>query len=497
MQPPALPEHLSQICTKEITLIDLPNELLLDVMDDLHPSDLLNLSLLCGRLHRLALPAYLMRYGIAPIDHHLTLSAEQLEALPGLRLAPFIKDIRGLSCNMKPPSSADGIVTVVHQLCRLLFETDGLEDVTLNFDHCHMTYFECYFLGRAKEEAWIRLLTAAARRCTSLALRHKNISTGVFYADLIKQEEDKWQSRGLDRCTVDELRKLLMNRGPHAHGAEQMPYTLKSLVLHMNAFLFRSYSDWSFHILNTAPLTRLEFIGVEVPDLTSAILFRGIHIPTLEHLCITACSFSFRHFAHFLYRHSSISTLRIVDYIVPHPLSTPTLPHLVALHSSPDNITRLLTPTAAFPKLTRICVVVRVQAGDRFNISTVEHSLTPVADRLKNIDIHLDILLHPAANSRVDLEDANDVEKYPVLGRISRVAFGVSSLCTEDTEAIPTWLSVFPLLEHIEFLSVPNGPDHDGKMALLRRIVQACGQIRSVKIGEETHEVSAWLYPDS
>jgi hypothetical protein len=55
---------------------------------------------------------------------------------------------------------------------------------------------------------------------------------------------------------------------------------------------------------------------------------------------------------------------------------------------------------------------------------------------------------------------------------------------------------MFPLLEHVEFLNAQVGLDHEIKTSLLQFIVQKCASVRSVRIGEDTRDVSAWLSPD-
>ena len=83
-----------------------------------------------------------------------------------------------------------------------------------------------------------------------------------------------------------------------------------------------------------------------------------------------------------------------------------------------------------------------------------------------------------------------------MLSRVREIAFGLPRPHLVAATAIPTWLSVFPLLEHIEFLNTPIVLDHEAKMALLRRIAEKCAGIRTVKIGDDTRDMSAWLSSD-
>jgi hypothetical protein len=84
-----------------------------------------------------------------------------------------------------------------------------------------------------------------------------------------------------------------------------------------------------------------------------------------------------------------------------------------------------------------------------------------------------------------------------VLSCVQEIAFGFPHPDVVATTAIPTWLSMFPLLEHIEFLNMPMGLDYEVKMSLLRRIAQKCAGIQTVKIGDDTRDISVWLSSDS
>ena len=80
-----------------------------------------------------------------------------------------------------------------------------------------------------------------------------------------------------------------------------------------------------------------------------------------------------------------------------------------------------------------------------------------------------------------------------MLRRVREIAFGLPRPDLVAATTIPTWLSIFPLLEHVEFLNAPMGFDDELKVSLLRRITQKCGGIRTAKIGDDTRDVSVWL----
>jgi hypothetical protein len=267
--------------------------------------------------------------------------------------------------------------------------------------------------------------------------------------------------------------------------------------------LLPPFSGWAFKILNTAPLTRLDLVEVELSyaPRISSLVFGALTIPTLEHLRIISCQFNFNDLAEFLSRHNTISTFEVTSRDV-YQLPRTTIPDLVSLKSDLNNIDRLLTHTGAFPKLSHVCVVIHSSLHGQFMFVAVENSLARAAKRLTetNIRLCLDVLPASLNDYYVDLETLpNDLRNYPVLSRVREIAFGVPHLdvVTVATALIPAWLSAFPLLEHIELLNTPTGFHYEAKMSLLRRIAQKCVGIRTVKIGDDTREMSVWLSSDS
>jgi hypothetical protein len=172
-----------------------------------------------------------------------------------------------------------------------------------------------------------------------------------------------------------------------------------------------------------------------------------------------------------------------------------TLPALVSLKSNPDNIDNLLTPTGAFPKLSHVRVVIHLSPYG-LTFLAVENSLAQAAKRLTetNIRVCLDVL-PSRTNDFVDLKTLpNDLGNYPVLSHVREIAFGFPCPGLVTTTAILVWLSMFPLLEHVEFLNTQVGLDEQTEL-LRQRIVGKCSRSRSVRIGDDARDV--WLSSDS
>jgi hypothetical protein len=134
--------------------------------------------------------------------------------------------------------------------------------------------------------------------------------------------------------------------------------------------------------------------------------------------------------------------------------------------------------------------------------NAVENSLARAANRLTKTNTRLCLHVVPTSptNNFVDLRTLpNDLRSHPVLSHVREIAIGFPRPDVVPTAVIPTWLSMFPLLEHFRFLDTPIGldSDYEAKISLLRRIAQQCSGIRTVKIGEDTRDISEWFSSDS
>jgi len=237
-------------------------------------------------------------------------------------------------------------------------------------------------------------------------------------------------------------------------------------------FLLPPFSGWAFKVLNTAPLTRLDLIEVDLLGYV-AFIFEALTITTLEHLRVISCEFgsNFNALPEFLARHSTISTFEII------PLSTytyqlpiPTLPALISLKSNLSNIDSLLTPPGAFPKLIHVRAVSHLS---QLIFADVEKSLAQAARRLTMPNIRLCLEVHPVSHydASVSLGPVpQDIKMFRVLRSVREIVFDFPHSDAFPATTIPTWLSRFPILEEIEIIGMPIGLDYQVKMSFFRRI---------------------------
>jgi hypothetical protein len=349
----------------------------------------------------------------------------------------------------------------------MIINIEGLEDLALFFK---TWYFEPLLDGDPTMEALVHLLEVIAKRCPCLTLGQTatHLHTWKPYIVALEKEAQKWRSRSPPNNLgpFKLLRKRLslgISRSRSPHVSDTYPHrssALKTLVFLSETFLLPPFSGWAFGTLNTARLTRLDLIEVTLFSHVSALIFGALTIPTLEHLRIISCRFEHNAFAEFLSRHNTISTFNIIFYDVYRwQLLITTLLALVSLKSQPHYIHKLLTPTGAFPKLAHVRLVIHLSSSGQFMFDDVEMSLSRVAKRLTetNIRLCLDILPAPHTNNSVNLETLpNDLRNHPVLSRVREINFGVPHQDVFTITAIRSWSSMFPLLEHIEFLECPR-----------------------------------------
>jgi hypothetical protein len=159
-----------------------------------------------------------------------------------------------------------------------------------------------------------------------------------------------------------------------------------------------------------------------------------------------------------------------------------------------------------FPKLTQVHVAINYSPFNGPFIPDLEDSLAGAAKQLTkaNIRLCLDILPPPPPHT-LDLWRTTQSPIYataehlvvgPVLCHVRQVTFGADVLVAINRATSRHWFPMFPLLEHVEFLNAHVWFDHQIKMSWVRFIVQTCPSVRSVRIGDDTRDVSAWLSSD-
>ena len=120
------------------SLVDLPTELLLHIFRRISVKDLYHLSLLCRRLHHVALPLHLNCYGIEDFQTlKFTTGGRSMSGLRGLRIATFLESISHIYYAAGDPGDPKVILGALHELTRLISTPSitCVESMTLDFTH--------------------------------------------------------------------------------------------------------------------------------------------------------------------------------------------------------------------------------------------------------------------------------------------------------------------------------------------------------------------------
>ncbi|KAJ7262020.1 hypothetical protein C8J57DRAFT_461302 [Mycena rebaudengoi] len=165
----------------EPAFTDLPSDILLVIFDFLHV-ELFHLSLLCRRLHYLALPIFLSKYGIfdpcerASVDLRIRVPDRE-DALTALTVSLFVPSIKHLHCTFPDPKHLHSHLDRIHRVTRLVQKLTMVETISLCFMRNH------YKLGHTTQEhqeerLWAAcysaldklLRTITTKSCTSLSI---------------------------------------------------------------------------------------------------------------------------------------------------------------------------------------------------------------------------------------------------------------------------------------------------------------------------------------
>ncbi|KAG6879169.1 hypothetical protein C0992_004702 [Termitomyces sp. T32_za158] len=336
-------------------LLSLSTELVVLILDWTSNPTLVSIAKTCRRLHYLALPIYLARYGIAsnPTPRSFVLREKALRALPGLSTACYVTSADDIWCKFQGPEEfyfQRGVV----DLCCFVHGLSSVASVSLDVGNIDTRWVDG--LATAASDTWkpkfIRMLdTALARGCKSLTVAHGHF---LVSSSLLKASKPEtvprlsWLPRRKQRAKVDI-----------APGN-----TLAAFSIHTNMLLTPPFYDWTLHTLHANPITAL---SLRVPGLSQDAwlqILDALTLPSLSSFSAETIDIAFPALLLFLRRHPTITTLNLHPHF-PHPRTTtlskpkpanhrknnllpklttaPLLPSLAALGGSPGNTTALLS----------------------------------------------------------------------------------------------------------------------------------------------------------
>ncbi|KAJ7510405.1 hypothetical protein B0H11DRAFT_1187397 [Mycena galericulata] len=501
--------------TSDVGLLRLPNEILLEIFQQLDSADpgIFAISTSCKRLHFLALPIYLEAWipeppGLASRD--LILQPGQLDVLAALQTSLFIPSLNHVSCSFSlnsarrdySPRDMDNFLLHIRRLGNFLSILKSVEEVTLNFKDLN---FWVISDNIGVLETWSSVFSSLLDVVLEKECKTLNVEGGMFIV-----HSSQFQRKPGPRAVINR-RSVMTGVGRRISSAfiggrtdiQQVSDSgksrvgLRALNIHSRVLLLHPCYTWTMNALNTSPnLISLSIIRVDIPERSWDDILASIHVPTLEDLSIDlSCRIRAVAFDQFLARHPRISNLSLGRDLRPlaegEVASKDCLPNLRNLSASPSYVRFLMTDKRA-PAVRTLRLFVKVTSHAIFKVVDINHMLAPCHARLERIHITLVIAVDYASSHWTGFfpdEDSSVVRKLRVPDSLQYArALEFVSTCPGDAfEAVALrWLPLFPLLRSVSFSGCLN--KSLDRVSFVSRVRQACPEIQWVAIDGKTYD---------
>ncbi|KAJ7721166.1 hypothetical protein DFH07DRAFT_302027 [Mycena maculata] len=468
-------------------LLDLPTELLLLILShpDLPSDDLLNLSVLCRRLHHLALPIYFQTHGIEDptqrADFNILDSGR--DPLAALQMALFIPVITELSCSFPHyETSIHPLFPHIHRLRTLIARLVFVRKVTLVLDTPDS------FCGATGDgvDTWALefgelLNTILKRGCTSLTLRY-----GMFFSQAYKLRPPRlvtrpvhafrnvvrhmkpenelaipegWEALQLDIADTDVVS---MEVDPEGCSSS----TLTHFKIESSMLLLPPCFSWSLSALRHSPLTCLELYGITLPTkIWSAVLPPvAALVPALADLNLSNLyGISGIDILLFLVKLPWLKRLTIgyteysrhIQSACPDSGPIPKLHELTHLHAPSTFISHFLQKKS-LPKLESLCITPRKPILGFRGMRHIGRSVSDIVRRLEKHKLTPTLALEIYRARDSDSEMAADLAVAPgeelmrSLRAITRlIVYSDAELTGPELGTLARWIARFPALLHV------------------------------------------------
>ncbi|KAJ6579659.1 hypothetical protein DFH09DRAFT_1310305 [Mycena vulgaris] len=386
-----------------ISLLDLPNELLLIISKDLDDDGLLNLASTCESMDLLLTPGLLARYEIeVPSSgsmESISITAANLRILPALGIACFLTSVNLVDCNFtayrRQMTSRQMTTPYKDDLAAI----EGLHALSRRLRHFGHVKFnpaiKFRFLGATQVVGWSQavatFLNSASqrgdcvitvysemdqdlpdRRPFSHVLRLELLDgtqpprakTSIFPPrTLLQRITAALESLFRGAKVVSAPRARLALRSTECASPLVLPFVTRSALTTFNihsSFLFHTnFYRWTLHTLNTSPLTSLSLDCIDLLHYDWNLTLPALTLPALTTLAVGQCAIAVPDLALFLARHPVLHTLDLSFHLalgaLAPPAATCLLPHLACLRATPDYLLYFLARDAAWhPALTRV-----------------------------------------------------------------------------------------------------------------------------------------------
>ncbi|KAF7316436.1 hypothetical protein MIND_00162600 [Mycena indigotica] len=377
-------------------LNEFPTEILLEIFQYLDPKDpgLFAVSTCNRRLHYLALPVHLAAYDV-PLDltsKELILRHEQLEVLPGLQSALFIRRLSRLSCSFALNSARreykvedrDVFFRRIKTLAKFISRLEGLNEVTLSFQDLNFWVVE-ESLGVL--EAWGSAITALLDAVLSSRCKKLSVVGGIFIVHASQFPRWNTATQNIGRRTTvmsDITRKLASHLTLTKHDTHRTidagQSQLEILNLHSRLLLLHPVYSWTLAAFKatTPNLTSLSISHVDIPESSWDDVMPSIHVPALQTLELhLKCKIQLLPFIQFLLRHPLIHTLSLGRELLPSEEAVAPrdcLSQLVSL-SAPPPFVHFLLAERRISSIFSLRVLANVTSSTPYNVAGINKEL--------------------------------------------------------------------------------------------------------------------------
>ncbi|KAJ6515677.1 hypothetical protein C8R45DRAFT_215664 [Mycena sanguinolenta] len=464
-------------------LLDLPNELVLLILGHLSESSdaLLAISMLCQRLHHLALPIYFAVHGMDPPQNaNVTMRHGGKDGISALQMALFIPSITKFFCSLPHYETVRSLLPDIRRLRALIARLAFIREATLVLDTQNSL---CGADGDGVE-AWALefaglLNTILKRSCTTLTLRHGRVSYGCHLRPnpLINRPVNAFRNAvhhmlpSAGRSDAHEVWQTeagmaVMELDAEARSASTLThFRIESAVL----FLPPCFS-WLLDAFRHSPLTTLEIIGVTLMHkIWSAVLPPiALLVPTLTSLTLSNLyGISGIDILLFLAKLPRLKNLTIgyteysrhIQSSYPDSGPIPKLPELTHLHAPSTFICHLLQKKSALPSLQAVSITPRkpiMAVGHRI-MRHIGRSVSDIVRRLQKYGLApvLTLEIHRGRDSHSEMAaDLALVPKEELIKALRAITHLIvysesSDMTAPELQTLARWIARFPALLHV------------------------------------------------
>ncbi|KAK7028341.1 hypothetical protein R3P38DRAFT_920864 [Favolaschia claudopus] len=506
------------------TLLSLPNELLIIIFENpKFPVDhLATLSLLCRRLHFLALPIYFARSGMpSPTKSaHIHLSKDGHDMLAALTMALFITSMEDITCIFPHPSCTSVLPLIPHlnRFRRFVAKFPSVGRVTLQLDArnsmCNSTGDDAAL--RAWSSCFGGLLNCLVeRRCSELTVRYGGYLTRS-YELTVPPGLAKFRVRNVLRAmrallfrsqSGKELDQTFCRSAEQGKQRGALPAisskaarssTLRSLRIQSAVLVMPPSLNWTLSALRSCPITSLTLfqISLELEIWAAALTLIASAAPNLTDLSLSELdAIAAVDILKFCSRLPRLTNLEIGDNLEAAGTPTqcragkgswPEFRHLVSLRAPADFVRHFMLPRTSLRKLTSLCILFY----GKTHMSDISVKLLGVGQLMAERRLSPNLTLSLSLYSETMVSDFDEVEELS--DYVKQYIVCVGSLTLEVAPFSPVdlarWIRLFPSVQQVCLNFRTKPPDvRSYTKRLLQVVNKDRGYLQTIVVDGKTH----------